>query len=257
MNSHRWHDDYNKFKAGIKDLEVMLTNVIQLGFDNASSLVGRVELLEVPPHLQQPLSHYCLEHTLVCCFYGLAMLSMHDSNIGCCAQTYPFWKGRQLVVSSVTTCIHFLSIYYTALSSVCVLAVKAFQTMAKRESIKRAVERKTADFQRLFVDDLNMVKKQFDLLKRVPAADPVLPRYAGQATAALVLAKRVDHTWQALQVSLHVNHLICVETNVQRTLHRSIPCVYGTSMHCKALLTPTVALCPVIHFRSIHHVIPG
>lgn len=48
VNSHRWHDDYNKFKAGIKDLEVMLTNVIQLGFDNASSLVGRVELLEVP-----------------------------------------------------------------------------------------------------------------------------------------------------------------------------------------------------------------
>lgn len=73
--------------------------------------------------------------------------------------------------------------------------------MAKRESIKRAVERKTADFQRLFIDDLNMVKKQFDLLKRVPAADPVLPRYAGQATVALVLAKRVDHTWQALQVS--------------------------------------------------------
>lgn len=50
VNSHRWHDDYNKFKAGIKDLEVMLTNVIQLGFDNASSLVGRVELLEVPLH---------------------------------------------------------------------------------------------------------------------------------------------------------------------------------------------------------------
>lgn len=74
--------------------------------------------------------------------------------------------------------------------------------MAKRESIRRAVERKTADFQRLFIDDLNMVKKQFDLLKRVPPADPVLPRYAGQATVALVLAKRVDHTWQALQVSL-------------------------------------------------------
>lgn len=81
--------------------------------------------------------------------------------------------------------------------------------MAKRDSIRRAVERKTADFQRLFIDDLNMVKKQFDMLKRVPAADPVLPRYAGQATAALVLAKRVDHTWQALQVSIHLNHIVC------------------------------------------------
>ncbi len=84
------------------------------------------------------------------------------------------------------------------------LPLQAFQTMAKRESIKRAVERKTADFQRLFIDDLNMVKKQFDLLKRVPPADPVLPRYAGQATMALVLAKRVDNTWQALQVGLPV-----------------------------------------------------
>jgi len=46
VNGHRWHDDYNKFKAGIKDLEVMLTNVIQLSFDNASSLVARIELLE-------------------------------------------------------------------------------------------------------------------------------------------------------------------------------------------------------------------
>ena len=88
------------------------------------------------------------------------------------------------------------------------MPLQAFQTMAKRESIKRAVERKTADFQRLFIDDLNMVKKQFDLLKRVPPADPVLPRYAGQATTALVLAKRVDNTWQALQVCLLLTVLI-------------------------------------------------
>lgn len=93
------------------------------------------------------------------------------------------------------------------------LALQAFQTMAKRESIKRAVERKTADFQRLFIDDLNMVKKQFDLLKRVPPADPVLPRYAGQATVALVLAKRVDHTWQALQVATLLLH-VCLKTDL-------------------------------------------
>lgn len=47
VNTHKWHDDYNKFKAGIKDLEVMLTNVIQMGFDNASALTAKVELLEV------------------------------------------------------------------------------------------------------------------------------------------------------------------------------------------------------------------
>ena len=91
--------------------------------------------------------------------------------------------------------------------------VQKFQNLAKRDSIKRAVERKTADFQRLFIEDLNMVKKQFDLLKRVPPADPVLPRYAGQATAALVLAKRVDHTWQALQVSHHLFSSCCAQAS--------------------------------------------
>ena len=100
-----------------------------------------------------------------------------------------------------------------------VAAAQAFQTMAKRESIKRAVERKTADFQRLFIEDLNMVKKQFDLLKRVPAADPVLPRYAGQATVALVLAKRVDHTWQALQVTLYLTiHRLLLPAKVKQDM---------------------------------------
>jgi dynein heavy chain, axonemal len=42
----RWHDDFNTFKGGVKDLEVMLTNVIQIAFDSVSSLAARVELLE-------------------------------------------------------------------------------------------------------------------------------------------------------------------------------------------------------------------
>ena len=58
VNGHRWHDDYNKFKAGIKDLEVMLTNVIQLGFDNASSLVARIELLEARSRTKQCSLHH-------------------------------------------------------------------------------------------------------------------------------------------------------------------------------------------------------
>ena len=73
VNSHRWHDDYNKFKAGIKDLEVMLTNVIQLGFDNASSLVSRIELLEV--------HHFCRGDRFLCdaCYLMI--------NLACAAST--------------------------------------------------------------------------------------------------------------------------------------------------------------------------
>ena len=46
-----WHDDYNKFKAGVKDLEVMVQNVINSGFDYISTIQEGVELLEVFAHL--------------------------------------------------------------------------------------------------------------------------------------------------------------------------------------------------------------
>ena len=73
--------------------------------------------------------------------------------------------------------------------------------MAKRESIQRTVERKTLDFYISFMADLNVVKKQLDLVRRSPPKDPMLPRYAGQAIAALTLSKRIERTWEALQVS--------------------------------------------------------
>ncbi len=114
--------------------------------------------------------------------------------------------------------------------------------MAKRESIKRAVERKTADFHRLFIDDLNMVKKQFDLLKRVPPSDPVLPRYAGQATIALVLAKRVDNTWQALQVLLLLASSCCHLQPISISIFKAAVC---QSNRCTRPLLPIVACrCP-------------
>lgn len=130
-----------------------------------------------------------------------------------------------------------------------VVAAQAFQTMAKRESIKRAVERKTADFQRLFIEDLNMVKKQFDLLKRVPAADPVLPRYAGQATVALVLAKRVDHTWQALQVTLYLTiHCLLLPAKLKQDMlcYRS-PAGRCPACAAKAFANRHLPLYPAAH----------
>jgi dynein heavy chain len=42
----RWHDDFNSFKAGVKDLEVMMTNVIQIAVEAQSCLSARMELLE-------------------------------------------------------------------------------------------------------------------------------------------------------------------------------------------------------------------
>lgn len=44
--ARRWHDDFNSFKAGVKDLEVMMTNVIQVAVEAQSCLPARMELLE-------------------------------------------------------------------------------------------------------------------------------------------------------------------------------------------------------------------
>ena len=51
MKASSWHDDYNKFKAGVKDLEVMVQNVINSGFDTITSIQEGVELLEIFAHL--------------------------------------------------------------------------------------------------------------------------------------------------------------------------------------------------------------
>lgn len=46
VKATHWHDDYNSFKAGVKDLEVMMQNTILLAFETVSSVRSRVELLE-------------------------------------------------------------------------------------------------------------------------------------------------------------------------------------------------------------------
>lgn len=46
-----WHDDYNKFRGGIKDLEVMVQNVINSAFTTVTTVQEGVELLEVFFHL--------------------------------------------------------------------------------------------------------------------------------------------------------------------------------------------------------------
>lgn len=73
--------------------------------------------------------------------------------------------------------------------------------MAKRESIRRCMEKKTSEFYNCFMVELNTVKKQFDLVRRTQPNSPVLPQYAGQALAAATLLKRLERTWDALQVS--------------------------------------------------------
>ncbi|GFR64149.1 dynein, axonemal, heavy chain 2 [Elysia marginata] len=46
-----WHDNYNKFRAGVKDLEVMTQNTISSAFDTVTTVEGGVEMLDVFMHL--------------------------------------------------------------------------------------------------------------------------------------------------------------------------------------------------------------
>ena len=115
-----WHDDYNIFKSGVKDLEVMLTNVTVMAFESVSTLVGRIELL------------------------------------------------------------------------------LAFQSIAKRESIKRCVEKKTAESFSAFLQELNMVKKHFDQTRKKPPTSPHLPKYAGAAMWSLSLSQRLGRPMNLL-----------------------------------------------------------
>ncbi|CAF1063283.1 unnamed protein product [Rotaria sordida] len=46
-----WHEDYNRFRSAIKDLEVMMTNVITYAFDAVKTVEQGVEALDVFTHL--------------------------------------------------------------------------------------------------------------------------------------------------------------------------------------------------------------
>ena len=120
VTATQWHDDYNVFKSGVKDLEVMMTNVIMLAFDCVTSLESRVELLE------------------------------------------------------------------------------AFQSMAKRESIRRCVEKKTSECYAEFLQELNIVKKHFDQKRRSPPVHRSCPKYAGAALWAVSLSRRLERPMEKL-----------------------------------------------------------
>lgn len=123
VTATQWHDDYNVFKSGVKDLEVMMTNVIMLAFDCVTSLESHEELLE------------------------------------------------------------------------------AFQSMAKRESIRRCVEKKTSECYAEFLQELNIVKKHYvqpDQKGRSPPDRRSCPKYAGAALWAVSLSRRLEWPMEKL-----------------------------------------------------------
>ncbi|KAJ3195453.1 Dynein heavy chain 2, axonemal [Irineochytrium annulatum] len=128
VKATRWHDDYNNFKQGVKDLEVMMQNVIMSAFESATTVESSVELLEIFHHL------------------------------------------------------------------------------AKREAIKRTVEKKTADVYLLFIQEMNTVKVEFETHRKTPEILRSHPDFAGSAYWARALLKRVSHSMNTLQSAYFLPH---------------------------------------------------
>lgn len=51
VKSTSWHDDYHRFRAGVKELEVMVQNLINTAFHTVTTVQEGVELLDVFSHL--------------------------------------------------------------------------------------------------------------------------------------------------------------------------------------------------------------
>ena len=45
MKSTAWHDHFNKFKSSVRDLEVMIQNIMINAFDDISTVTAGAELL--------------------------------------------------------------------------------------------------------------------------------------------------------------------------------------------------------------------
>ena len=58
------------------------------------------------------------------------------------------------------------------------------------QTVKRVMDRRTVDLYSMFNEELNLVKKEFN--RRDPALPPSQPQYAGAATWARALKRRID-----------------------------------------------------------------
>ena len=80
--------------------------------------------------------------------------------------------------------------------------LEAFSSLAKRDSIKRCVEKKSAEVFQTFAQELGHVKSTFDKLKGSP---PLIhrdhPRFAGGALWAKSLHARITKQWEMLDAA--------------------------------------------------------
>ena len=123
VKATRWHDDYNLFKQGVKDLEVMMQNVINSAFETATTVESSIELLSI--------------------FHG----------------------------------------------------------MAKRDAIRRAVEKRIISMFTVVLKEINLTKTEFESKKKSPELLRFHPDYSGSANWAKNLIRRVNGSWNVIKAA--------------------------------------------------------
>ena len=76
------------------------------------------------------------------------------------------------------------------------------------QTIKRAIDRKTVDLYQMFIEELNLVKKEF--ARKNPQRPRSQPRNAGLATWARLLKRRIDAPMNVSVVHHKLTVLCCV-----------------------------------------------
>eukprot|EP00794_Sanderia_malayensis_P010712 gene10712-11859_t len=124
VKAANWHDIYNRFRSGVKDLEVMMQNLINSAFETVQNVQQGVEVLQ------------------------------------------------------------------------------SFVHLSSREAIRRVIDKKIGEIYQLFNEELNSVKREFNTKKiELP---PLHPKFAGLATWARSLKKRIDRPVMVLEKSKYL-----------------------------------------------------
>lgn len=124
----KWHTDYHIFKNGVKDLEVMFTNVINAAFDNNTSVRD------------------------------------------------------------------------------CVILVETFDMLAKRDLIRRCIDKKAFDVMQMFMAQTQRMRREFEEHRLSPPLRRLEPQYSGSAIWANSLSMLIKEGYDCLQkITTHLS----------------------------------------------------
>ena len=84
--------------------------------------------------------------------------------------------------------------------------LEIFYSLAKRDAIKRCVEKKTVDIYLLFIRQAENARHEFDENRRHPPLRANEPQFAGSALWAKSLASMVQDSWFLIQDAKYLVH---------------------------------------------------